>query len=113
MVRRKLNKNSAHRKAMMRNMVSSLFLHEKIETTLPKAKEVQRKAEKLITTAKNPDLHSRRMVIRDIKDKKVVDKLFDEIAPRYQERPGGYTRVLKGYYRRGDSAEKAILELVE
>ena len=113
MVRRKLNKDSAHRKAMLNNMVTDLFRHERIETTLPKAKELRRKAEKLITTARTPDLHSRRKVLRHIKDKTVVKKLFDEIAPRYLDRPGGYTRIIKGNYRRGDGAEEAIIELVE
>ena len=113
MVSRKLNRKSSHRKAMLKNMVTDLFRHGKVETTLPKAKEVQRKAEKLITKAKNPKLHSRRKVMEFIQDKEVVTKLFDEIAPQYEERPGGYTRVLKGHFRRGDAAEKAIIELVE
>ena len=110
---RKLNKNSSHRKAMLRNMVTELFRHERLETTLPKAKEVSRKAEKLITVAKDPSLSSRRKVSKDIKDKDILTKLFDEIAPRFDDRQGGYTRVLKGHFRRGDGAEKAIIELVE
>ena len=113
MAYRKLNKKSSHRKAMLRNMVTELFRNEKIETTLPKAKEVSRKAEKLITAAKDPALNSRRNVGKEITDKKVLTKLFDEIAPRFDDRPGGYTRVLKGHFRRGDGAEKAIIELVE
>ncbi|MFW5984910.1 MAG: 50S ribosomal protein L17 [Halanaerobiaceae bacterium] len=112
MVSRKLSKNSSHRRAMLRNMVTELFRHEKIETTLPKAKEVSRKAEKLITAAQNSDINSRRRVSKEIQDKEILTKLFDEIAPRYSERPGGYTRVLKGHYRRGDTAEQALIELV-
>ncbi|RCW49289.1 MULTISPECIES: 50S ribosomal protein L17 [unclassified Halanaerobium] len=113
MVKRKLQKRSAHRQAMMRNLATSLFRHGRIETTLPKAKELRSYAEKLITAAKSNDLNSRRRVMKKIKDKKVVAKLFDEIAPQYSERPGGYTRILKMYPRRGDAAEKAIIELVE
>ncbi len=112
MGKRKLSKTSSHRRAMLRNLVTELFRHERIETTLPKAKEASRKAEKLITAAQNPDVHTRRKVGKDIQDKEILTKLFDEIAPRYSERPGGYTRVLKGHYRRGDGAERAILELV-
>lgn len=113
MVSRKLSKKSSHRRAMLRNMVTELFRHEKIETTLPKAKEVSRKAEKLITAAQDPSVSSRRQVKKDIQDKEILTKLFDEIAPRFSDRPGGYTRVLKGHYRRGDGAEQAIVELVE
>jgi large subunit ribosomal protein L17 len=110
---RKLGKDSAHRNAMFRNMLTDFFRHGKIETTLPKAKELRPQAEKLITIARNNDLNSRRKVFRVIYDKSVVSKLFDEIAPLYSERPGGYTRILKLYPRRGDAAEKAILELVK
>ncbi|MGM0601884.1 MAG: 50S ribosomal protein L17 [Bacillota bacterium] len=113
MAKRKLQKRSAHRQAMMRNMATSLFRQGRIETTLPKAKELRSYAEKLITAAKTNDLNSRRRVMQKIKDKEVVAKLFDEIAPQYSERPGGYTRILKMYPRRGDAAEKAIIELVE
>jgi large subunit ribosomal protein L17 len=98
---------------MFRNMLTDFFRHGKIETTLPKAKELRPQAEKLITIARNNDLNSRRKVFRVIYDKSVVSKLFDEIAPLYSERPGGYTRILKLYPRRGDAAEKAILELVK
>ncbi|MFW6268603.1 MAG: 50S ribosomal protein L17 [Bacillota bacterium] len=113
MPRRKLNKDSSHRKAMFRNMATDFFRHEKIETTLPKAKELKRIVEKLITAAKDNSLHARRKVGKKITDKRIVNKLFDEIAPRYYERPGGYTRILKLYPRRGDGAEGAILKLVE
>ncbi len=113
MAKRKLQKTSSHRKAMLSNMATSLFRHGRIETTLPKAKELRSYAEKLITAAKKNDLSARRRVMKKIKDKEVVTKLFDEIAPQYSERPGGYTRILKMYPRRGDAAKKAILELVE
>lgn len=110
---RKLNKDSSHRKAMFKNMVTDFFRHEQIETTLPKAKELRSIAEKLITKAKNNQLNSRKQVGKKVQDKVVLEKLFDEIAPRYYERPGGYTRIIKLYPQRGDGAEKAILELVE
>ncbi len=110
---RKLNRDSAHRKATFKNMVVEFFRHEKIETTLPKAKDLSRVAEKLITKAKNDTVHTRRQVRKDVEDKEIIQKLFEDIAPRYSERPGGYTRILKLYPRRGDAAEKAILELVE
>ena len=113
MPRRKLNKNSSHRKAMFKNMITDFFRHEQIETTLPKAKELKRKVEKLITTAKDNSVNARRKVAKEVLDNEIVTKLFDEIAPKYYDRPGGYTRVLKLYPRRGDGAEKAILELVE
>jgi large subunit ribosomal protein L17 len=113
MPQRKLNKTAAHRKAMFSNMVTDFFRHERIETTLTKARELRPITEKLITTAKTNDLNSRRRVLRVVKDKTVVKKLFDEIAPRFVERPGGYTRILKMYPRLGDASEKAIIELVE
>ncbi len=113
MPKRKLSKKSSQRKAMLNNMVTDFFRHGRIETTLPKAKELRPFAEKLITTAKTNDLNSRRKVLKVVKDKSVVKKLFDEIAPNFAERPGGYTRILKMYPRRGDAAERAIIELVE
>ena len=110
---RKLNRNASHRKAMFRNMVTSLFRHERIETTTQKAKEARSIAERLITYAKAGDLNSRRMAAKKLYDTDVLKKLFDEIGPRYADRPGGYTRVLKIDGRRhGDNAEMAILELV-
>ncbi|SDL84201.1 LSU ribosomal protein L17P [Halarsenatibacter silvermanii] len=113
MVRRKLNKKSKHRRAMFRNMLTEFFRHERIETSLPKAKELQPLAEKMITTAETSNLKNRRTVHEELKDKDVVKKLFDEIAPRFSDRSGGYTRILKMYPRRGDGSERAILELVE
>jgi large subunit ribosomal protein L17 len=111
---RKLNRNASHRKAMFRNMVTSLFRHERIETTTIKAKECRSLAERLITYAKAGDLNSRRMAARKLYDPDVLKKLFDVLGPRYADRPGGYTRVLKIDGRRhGDAAEMAILELVE
>ena len=108
----KLGKTTSHRKAMFRNMVTSLFNSERIQTTEPKAKEVNRIAEKLITLAKRGDLHARRQVLAFVNDEKVVGKLFDTIAPKYEGRPGGYTRIIKVGARRGDAAEMVILELV-
>lgn len=109
---RKLGRPTDHRKAMLRNQVTSLFQHGKIETTVTRAKETRRMAEKMITLAKKGDLHSRRQVLSYVYDKDVVNKLYEEIAPGYEERNGGYTRVLKVGPRRGDGAELAILELV-
>jgi large subunit ribosomal protein L17 len=111
---RKLNRSPAHRKMLYRNLVTALFRHERIQTTVPKAKEARSLAEKLITFAKRGDLHARRQVARKLTDPQVLKKLFDEIGPRYADRPGGYTRILRlGGYRKGDSAEVAILELVD
>ncbi len=107
-----LSRRSGQRKALKRNMVTSLFKYERIETTKAKAKEVQRMAEKMITRAKVDSVHSRRMVARDIKDEAMLAKLFTEIAPLNIDRPGGYTRLLKTGNRKGDAAEMAILELV-
>jgi large subunit ribosomal protein L17 len=110
---RKLNRTASHRKALMRNMVTSLFTSERIETTTAKAKEARRVAERMITFARRGDLAARRHVARTVQNPKILKKLFDEIAPRYADRPGGYTRVLKlGVGRKGDNAERAILELV-
>jgi large subunit ribosomal protein L17 len=109
---RKLGRTAAHRKAMLSNMVTSLFASERIETTTAKAKEARRVAERMITFARKGDLAARRHVARTVKDPVVLKKLFDEIAPRYAERPGGYTRVLKTGARKGDAASTAILELV-
>ena len=106
-------RTAEHRKMMFRNMATSLFLHGRIETTVEKAKELRRYAEPLITVAKRGDLHSRRLVTRKINDTQAVSRLFDEIAPRYAERPGGYTRVLQLGHRPGDAADMAIIELVD
>lgn len=109
---RKLGKTPAHRRAMLRNMVTSLFRHERITTTAPKAKEAKRWAERMITFGKRGDLHARRQAARFINDETVLKKLFDEIAPAFKERAGGYTRVMRTGVRKGDVAEMAILELV-
>ena len=108
-----LSRNSSERKALKRNMVTSLFRYERIETTKAKALEVRRMAEKMITRAKEDTVHNRRIVAQDIYDEAVVAKLFKEIAPMFAERKGGYTRILKTGNRLGDAAEMVILELVE
>ena len=109
---RKLNRATSHRLAMLKNMVTSLLRHERIETTEAKAKEVRRLAEKLITLSKRGDLSARRRAFRIIRDKKVLKKLFNEIKNRYQNVNGGYTRIIKIGVRRGDGAHKALIELV-
>ena len=110
---RQLNRNSSHRKAMFRNMTASLVEHELIKTTLPKAKELRRVAEPLITLAKNDSVANRRLAFDRLRDKAAVGKLFAELGPRYQERPGGYIRILKCGYRAGDKAPMAYVELVD
>lgn len=110
---RKLNRNSSHREAMFKNMASSLVRHEMIRTTLPKAKELRRVVEPLITLGKSDSVANRRLVFARIRDREVVTKLFNELGPRYQERPGGYLRILKCGYRDGDAAPMAIVELVD
>ena len=110
---RKLNRNSSHRKAMFSNMAASLMRHEIIATTLPKAKELRRVAEPLITMAKNDSVHKRRLAFARLRDREVVTKLFNELGPRYQDRPGGYLRILKTGFRAGDKAPMALVELVD
>ena len=110
---RKLNRTPAHRKMLYRNLVTALFKYERIQTTVPKAKEARIVAEKLITFAKKGDLHSRRMAARKVNEPEVLQKLFAEIGPRYADRPGGYTRIMRMGPRKGDAAEIAILELVD
>ncbi|TNF34834.1 MAG: 50S ribosomal protein L17 [Gammaproteobacteria bacterium] len=110
---RMLNRTSAHRKAMFRNMVASLVEHEVIRTTLPKAKELRRHAEPLITLAKQDSVANRRLAFNRLRDKAAVGKLFTDLGPRYQARPGGYVRILKCGFRDGDSAPMAIVELVD
>ena len=110
---RKLGRTSSHRQAMFRNMAVSLFRHEQIRTTLPKAKELRRVAEPLITMAKNPTMARRRLAFARLRDKDIVGKLFDELAPRYKARLGGYTRILKCGFRRGDHAPMAYVQLVD
>lgn len=109
----RLGRRPAHRTAMLRNMVTSLFRHERIRTTRAKALEVRRMAEKMITRAKVDSVHNRRMINRDIKDESVLARLFTDIGPRFSQRPGGYTRVLRIGARDGDAAEMVVLELVE
>lgn len=109
---RKLNRNSSHRKAMFRNMAISLIEHEMIKTTLPKAKELRRIAEPLITMAKIDNVAKRRLAFSRLRDRNIVTKLFNELGPRYKERPGGYLRILKCGFRTGDKAAMAIVELV-
>ena len=110
---RQLNRNSSHRKAMFRNMTSSLFEHEVIKTTVPKAKELRRVVEPLITRAKVDSVANRRLAFDRIRNRDMVTKLFNELGPRYKERPGGYMRILKCGYRAGDNAPMAIVELVD
>ena len=110
---RKLNRNSSHRKAMFRNMAVSLMEHEIIKTTLPKAKELRRVAEPLITMAKSDNVANRRLAFSRLRDRAMVTKLFNELGPRYKERPGGYLRILKCGVRTGDKAPMAIVELVD
>ena len=109
---RKLGVKSAHRQSILRNLVTDLFRYERIQTTDCRAKEARREAEKMITLAKRGDLHARRQALAYIKDEDVVSKLFDEIAPKYEGRQGGYTRILKLGPRQGDVAESVFLELV-
>jgi large subunit ribosomal protein L17 len=110
---RKLNRNSPHRKAMFRNMANSLFEHEIIKTTVPKAKELRRVAEPLITLAKEDSVAHRRQAFDRLRDRESVTKLFNELGPRYQDRPGGYLRILKCGIRAGDAAPMAYVELVD
>lgn len=110
---RKLNRTSSHRGAMFRNMAVSLFRHEQIRTTLPKAKELRRVAEPLITLAKTPSVANRRLAFARLRDREIVGKLFDDLGVRFKSRPGGYLRVLKCGHRPGDAAPMAIVELVE
>jgi large subunit ribosomal protein L17 len=110
---RKLNRTSEHRQAMLRNMCVSLLQHEAIKTTVPKAKELRRVVEPLITLAKVPSLANRRLAFNRLRDRDIVTKLFHELGPRYQTRPGGYTRILKMGFRVGDNAPMAFVELVD
>lgn len=112
MAYRKLGRNSSNRKALFRSILSSFFKHERIETTVTKAKEVSKHAAKLITLAKRGDLHARRLVMAELVDEEATRKLFNEIAPKYADRQGGFTRIYKVGSRRGDAAEMAIIELI-
>jgi large subunit ribosomal protein L17 len=110
---RKLNRTATHRGAMLASLATALIKHEQIATTLPKAKELRRVADRLITLAKRGDLHARRLAFARIRDEAMVAKLFETLGPRYAARPGGYTRVLKAGFRYGDSAPMAVIELVD
>ena len=110
---RKLNRTATHRSALFASLASALIKHEQIVTTLPKAKDLRRVADRLITLAKRGDLHARRLAFARIRDEAMVAKLFDTLGPRYAERPGGYTRVMKAGFRYGDSAPMAVIELVD
>ena len=110
---RQLNRNSSHRKAMFQNMANSLFLHEVIKTTLPKAKELRRVVEPLITKSKSDSVANRRHVFSKLRDDAMVAKLFTELGPFYKDRPGGYVRILKAGFRTGDKAPMAIVQLVD
>jgi large subunit ribosomal protein L17 len=110
---RKLNRTSEHRLAMLRNMMNSLLQHEVIKTTLPKAKELRRVVEPMITLAKEPTLANRRLAFDRLRDRDMVSKLFNELGPRFKTRPGGYTRILKMGFRVGDNAPMALVELVD
>ncbi len=110
---RQLSRNSSHRRAMIRNLAVSLFRHELIKTTLPKAKELRRTAEPLITMAKSDNLAKRRLAFSRLRDREIVTKLFAELGPRYAARPGGYLRILKYGFRSGDNAPMAVVELVD
>jgi large subunit ribosomal protein L17 len=110
---RKLNRTSSHRLAMLRNMMNSLLTHEAIKTTVPKAKELRRVVEPMITLAKEPTLANRRLAFDRLRDRDVVSKLFNELGPRFKARPGGYTRILKMGFRVGDNAPMALIELVD
>ena len=110
---RKLNRTSSHRLAMFRNMAASLLRHEAIKTTVPKAKELRRVVEPLITLGKKPSLHNRRLAFDRLRDREVVVKVFDELGPRYAKRNGGYLRILKMGFRKGDNAPMAFVELMD
>ena len=110
---RRFNRTSEHRKAMFANMSAALLKHEQIITTLPKAKDLRPVVEKLITLGRRDDLHARRLAMSQIRDAAIVKKLFEILGPRYKERPGGYTRVLKAGFRYGDNAPMAVIELVD
>ena len=110
---RQLSRTASHRRALLRNMASSLILHERIETTTGRAKELRPYAERLITLAKRGDLHARRLAAARLQGSDVVGKLFDDIGPRFAQRPGGYTRILKLGTRKGDAAEMSLIELVD
>jgi large subunit ribosomal protein L17 len=110
---RSLHRSSSHRKAMLQNLAVSLLIHERVRTTEAKAKEVRRLVDRIITWGKRGDLHARRLAVRQVRSRTIVKRVFDELAPRYMERPGGYTRILKAGYRQGDNAPMVVMELVD
>jgi large subunit ribosomal protein L17 len=110
---RQLSRNGSHRAAMLRNMANSLLRHEQISTTVPKAKELRRVVEPLITLAKEDSLHHRRRAFDRLRDREIVTKLFEDLGPRFKQRPGGYMRILKNGFRPGDNAAMAVVQLVE
>ncbi len=110
---RHLHRSSSHRKAMLRNLAVSLLIHERIRTTEAKAKEVRRLVDRIITWGKRGDLHARRLAVREVRSRTVVKRVFDELAPRYRDRPGGYTRIVKAGFRHGDNAPVVVMELVD
>lgn len=110
---RSLHRSSSHRKAMLRNLAVSILVHERVRTTEAKAKEVRRLVERIITWGKRGDLHARRLTARQVRSRTVVKRVFDDLAPRYTDRPGGYTRILKAGFRQGDNAPLVIMELVD
>ena len=110
---RKLGRTTSHRRALFRNQIASLFTHERIQTTLPKAKDLRPLAEKMVTLAKRGGLHARRLALKNLPNQDAVKRLFDVIAPRFKERAGGYTRIMKLGQRQGDGAEVAILEFID
>jgi len=112
-VHRKFNRTAEHRKAMFSNLAGALITHEQIVTTLPKAKDLRPVVEKLVTLARRGDLHARRQAVAELRDQAVVKKLFDVLAPRYKERPGGYTRIIKAGFRYGDNTAVAVIEFVD
>jgi large subunit ribosomal protein L17 len=110
---RSLHRSSSHRKAMLQNLAVSLLIHERVRTTEAKAKEVRRLVDRIITWGKRGDLHARRLAVRQVRSRTIVKRVFDELAPRYIDRPGGYTRILKAGYRQGDNAPMVVMELVD
>jgi large subunit ribosomal protein L17 len=110
---RSLHRSSSHRKAMLQNLAVSLLIHERVRTTEAKATEVRRLVDRIITWGKRGDLHARRLAVRQVRSRTIVKRVFDELAPRYMERPGGYTRILKAGYRQGDNAPMVVMELVD
>jgi large subunit ribosomal protein L17 len=110
---RSLHRSSSHRKAMLRNLAVSILVNERVQTTEAKAKEVRRLVERIITWGKRGDLHARRLAVRQVRSRTVVKRIFDDIAPRYANRPGGYTRILKMGFRHGDNAPMVVMELVD